>query len=31
MRPILRGGYFDYFTAEPETRFSLKRPTGAGQ
>ena len=31
MRPILRGGYFDYFTAEPETRFSLKRPSGAGQ
>lgn len=31
MRPILRGGYFDYFTAEPETRFSLERPKGAGQ
>lgn len=31
MRPILRGGYFDYFTAEPETRFALKRPKGAGQ
>ncbi|NEU11369.1 flavin reductase family protein [Methylobacterium sp. BTF04] len=31
MRPILRGGYFDYFTAEPETRFALKRPAGAGQ
>ena len=31
MRLILRGGYFDYFTAEPETRFALKRPKGAGQ
>lgn len=31
MQPILRGGYFDYFTAEPETRFALKRPKGAGQ
>ena len=30
MRPILRGGYFDYFTAEPETRFELRRPKGGG-
>ena len=30
MRPILRGGYFDYFTAEPETRFELRRPAGGG-
>ncbi|KQP41490.1 flavin reductase [Methylobacterium sp. Leaf104] len=30
MRPILRGGYFDYFTAEPETRFELRRPPGGG-
>ena len=28
MRPILRGGYFDYFTAEPETRFEMRRPAG---
>ncbi|GEP01276.1 flavin reductase family protein [Methylobacterium haplocladii] len=28
MRPILRGGYFDYFTVEAETRFELKRPKG---
>ncbi len=30
MRPILRGGYFDYFIAEPETRFELRRPKGGG-
>ena len=30
MRPILRGGYFDYFTAESETRFELRRPAGGG-
>ncbi len=30
MRPILRGGSFDYFTAEPETRFELRRPKGGG-
>ncbi|KQP67892.1 flavin reductase family protein [Methylobacterium sp. Leaf112] len=30
MRPILRAGAFDYFTAEPETRFSLERPAGGG-
>ena len=28
MRPILRGGYFDYFTAEAENRFELRRPKG---
>lgn len=27
MRPIMRGGYHDYFVATPETRFSLTRPT----
>ncbi|POR43245.1 flavin reductase family protein [Methylobacterium sp. V23] len=30
MRPILRGGYFDYFTAESDTRFELRRPAGGG-
>lgn len=29
MRPILRGGYHDYFVATPETKFTLKRPTRA--
>ena len=28
MRPIMRGGYFDYFTATPETRFEMRRPKG---
>ena len=28
MRPIMRGGYHDYFVATPETKFSIKRPTG---
>ncbi|HMO29808.1 flavin reductase family protein [Enterovirga sp.] len=27
MRPIMRGGYHDYFVATPETKFSLQRPT----
>lgn len=27
MRPILRGGYHDYFVATPETKFSMTRPT----
>lgn len=31
MRPILRGGYFDYFAVSEENRFELKRPPGAGQ
>lgn len=31
MRPIMRSGYFDYFVATPETRFSLRRPKGGGQ
>ena len=26
MRPIMRGGYHDYFVATPETQFTLKRP-----
>jgi flavin reductase (DIM6/NTAB) family NADH-FMN oxidoreductase RutF len=30
MRPIARAGYHDYFVLTPETRFSLRRPTGAG-
>ena len=29
MRPIMRGGYHDYFVATPETKFSIKRPTRA--
>ncbi|WP_336488863.1 flavin reductase family protein [Methylobacterium nigriterrae] len=28
LRPIMRGGYFDYFTATPETRFEMRRPKG---
>ena len=28
MRPIMRGGYFDYFTVESENRFELRRPKG---
>lgn len=31
MRPIMRGGYFDYFVATPETKFSIRRPKGGGQ
>ena len=31
MQPIMRGGYFDYFRATPETRFQLRRPKGAGE
>lgn len=31
MRPIMRGGYFDYFTIEPEARFEMRRPKGGGQ
>ncbi|MDR7038367.1 flavin reductase (DIM6/NTAB) family NADH-FMN oxidoreductase RutF [Methylobacterium sp. BE186] len=30
MRPIMRAGYFDYFTATPETRFEMRRPKGGG-
>jgi flavin reductase (DIM6/NTAB) family NADH-FMN oxidoreductase RutF len=30
MRPIARAGYQDYFVSTPETKFSLRRPTGAG-
>lgn len=29
MRPIMRGGYMDYFVATPETKFAIQRPTGA--
>ena len=28
MRPIARAGYGDYFVSTPETKFSLRRPTG---
>jgi flavin reductase (DIM6/NTAB) family NADH-FMN oxidoreductase RutF len=31
MHPLLRGGYFDYFSVTDEARFELKRPPGAGQ
>jgi flavin reductase (DIM6/NTAB) family NADH-FMN oxidoreductase RutF len=27
MRPIMRGGYQEYFVATPETKFAMKRPT----
>jgi flavin reductase (DIM6/NTAB) family NADH-FMN oxidoreductase RutF len=30
MRPIARAGYHDYFVSTPETRFSMRRPKGAG-
>ncbi len=30
MRPIMRGGYFDYFAVGPEQRFEMRRPEGAG-
>jgi hypothetical protein len=30
MYPIARAGYHDYFVSTPETRFSLRRPKGAG-
>ena len=30
MRPIMRGGYFDYFTVESENRFEMRRPAGGG-
>lgn len=30
MRPIMRGGYFDYFTVEPDSRFEMRRPKGGG-
>ena len=29
MRPIMRGGYMDYFVATPETKFSIERPKRA--
>lgn len=31
MRPVMRGGYADYFAVGPENRFQLRRPAGAGQ
>jgi flavin reductase (DIM6/NTAB) family NADH-FMN oxidoreductase RutF len=30
MRPILRAGYHDYYSAIPELRFAMKRPAGGG-
>ena len=27
MRPIMRGGYHEYFVATPETKFAMLRPT----
>jgi flavin reductase (DIM6/NTAB) family NADH-FMN oxidoreductase RutF len=30
MRPIMRGGYMDYFVATPETKFAIQRPKGGG-
>jgi flavin reductase (DIM6/NTAB) family NADH-FMN oxidoreductase RutF len=29
MRPIMRAGYHDYYSAIPELRFSMRRPTSA--
>ena len=31
MHPIMRGGYFDYFHATGETRFTMRRPKGAAE
>lgn len=28
MRPIMRAGYHEYFTATPETKFAMRRPAG---
>ncbi|WP_375454572.1 flavin reductase family protein [uncultured Methylobacterium sp.] len=30
MRPIMRGGYFDYFTVGPDAKFQMRRPEGGG-
>jgi flavin reductase (DIM6/NTAB) family NADH-FMN oxidoreductase RutF len=30
MRPIMRGGYRDYFVLAPEARFTMTRPRGGG-
>lgn len=30
MRPIMRGGYFDYFQVGAEQRFEMRRPEGGG-
>ncbi|MGY2050857.1 flavin reductase family protein [Methylobacterium sp. JK268] len=30
MRPLMRGGYFDYFAVGEENRFELRRPEGGG-
>lgn len=30
MRPILRGGYRDYYVVTPENRFAMTRPAGGG-
>ena len=31
MRPILRGGYFDYFVINDNSKFSMPRPEGGGR
>ena len=31
MRPIMRGGYFDYFVVDSDARFEMRRPKGAGE
>ena len=30
MRPIARAGYHEYFVSTPETKFSIRRPSGGG-
>ena len=30
MKPIARAGYHDYFVSIPQTKFSMRRPTGGG-
>ena len=30
MQPIARAGYHDYFVANADTRFSIRRPKGGG-
>ncbi|MBY0298242.1 MAG: flavin reductase family protein [Methylobacterium sp.] len=30
MRPLMRGGYFDYFAVDGQARFEMRRPAGGG-
>lgn len=30
MRPLMRGGYFDYFAVDAQARFEMRRPAGGG-